>query len=152
MIRADRPIDFASLRELLSREARRLGLPRWERRDEAPQTVAELLRDPFGPLPVWAGCSEGTVWGDPDVNGLFRAIHDTWHRRTGAGFTVADEVALGHAQACAADCDVIRRLTWSEVSGQALYYLEHNDYIPEGAQVSFTLGQLADVDRLMMRS
>lgn len=133
------------LADALHRAARAAGLPRWQARDAAPQTLPDVLNSntATGALTVWAGASDRTVWGDPRLNHLFRSWHDWAHVRTGAGFAPAAEIALAEWQAAEAERSVgsaFARLVFLEIAGQASEYLKTGRFLSN--QLEWTLSQL----------
>lgn len=68
-------------------------------REDAPGTFAELMACGGRlALPVWAGASEKTIYGDASVNWAFRAWHDRTHIRYGLDFSRAGELAAARWQ------------------------------------------------------
>ncbi len=123
----------------------RASAPKWEARDVAPTTPAQL--GGYGVLcarmPVWAGASAGTIHGDPATNWAFRAWHDATHVATGLGFDVAAEVEMGRIQACEVarlSGDKLATIVWLEIAGQALEYQRTGHFVID--QVAWTVAQL----------
>lgn len=65
----------------------------------APQSLAELKAAAAkgGPLPVWSGGSEHTIYSTPEVNFAFRAWHDTFHLLLNAEFNGEGEAIVNAA-------------------------------------------------------
>jgi hypothetical protein len=116
----------------------------WHAADHAPASVADLHACAAGSgLVVWAGASDGTIFGAPAVNHAFRAWHDALHLATGAGFDPTAEVWLGRVQAAATariSGDLAADLVWLEVAGQALEYQRTGRFVMD--QLAWTLAQL----------
>lgn len=105
-----------------------LGLaPQYTARPQAPETFGELMR--AGPLTVWDGASDRTIWGDARVNHAFRAWHDARHID---GLCAFDPE--GEARACELQCrDILAAYPrapqlWldavrAEVNGQVQFYV-----------------------------
>jgi hypothetical protein len=105
--------------------------------DVAPESFESLSR--AGKLVVWAGASEGTVYGDALVNYAFRAWHDSLHLKLQAPFTLQGEtvVALEQARILGLHSRTWASLVMAEVLGQASYLAETGMFPKD--QVRFTL-------------
>lgn len=118
--------------------------PLYVARDIAPSTPNQLHEASLTRvLPVWAGSSDATIFGDPATNHAFRAWHDSLHLKSGLGFSVAEEVELGRRQAVEVarlSGDKLATLVWLEVAGQALEYLRTGQFIAD--QLGWTRDQL----------
>jgi hypothetical protein len=113
--------------------------------DHAPNTLDELARAPR--LIVYAGASDRTIYGDPQVNWAFRAWHDNVHKATGLGFDLAGEVAVARIQ-CAAIPDARdRALLWADIVGQTLYFARFGIFPADqrGFVTEFALGDHPDM-------
>lgn len=107
--------------------------------DAAPSTESELFS--ASSMIVWSGASDATIYGDAKVNYAFRAIHDAMHLKTGLGFSPAEEIEMGRIQASKIDSDIIAKLFYIEIAGQAEHYLKTGSFVQN--QIEFTLNQLA---------
>ena len=105
--------------------------PRHHVADFAPDTFAGIMQSPGI---IWAGASDGTIYGDAKVNHAFRAWHDSHHIRLGADFTLA-----GETRVCEAQIAELHRLwprhplVWDrlirvEVIGQVTYNATHGHF------------------------
>ena len=107
--------------------------------DSIPQAYAQGR-----PLPIWSGASEGTIWGEPRFNWLFRAWHDSIHVRYGCDFTLEGELKASRIQAqLARDMglnELAQIMVW-ETAGQAVYYDRTGQFPPQ----SFTLNGVCAV-------
>ncbi len=81
-------------------------------------------------LIVWRGASDGSVFGDPKINHLFRAWHDLMHILNKFDFSTEGESMTGFLQMAQLpeDWHFERQLILSEVIGQVLYYKYHNEF------------------------
>jgi hypothetical protein len=99
--------------------------------ENAPSNFEELKADfaKRGRIAVWSGGSEHTIFGEPDINYMFRAWHDWCHLHGNHDFTVE-----GERNAALMQCEHIRqrygdgetaaefcKLVMEEVCGQAEY-------------------------------
>jgi hypothetical protein len=111
----------AELGPLIARELKRLGIT-WTAQDYAPGSFEDLARHcSVQSLIVWAGASDGTIYGDPRVNWMFRAWHDACHIILNAPFTLDGERYVAKYQAgCLGD--LAGRIVIAEVAGQAEHY------------------------------
>jgi hypothetical protein len=107
-------------------------------KDVAPSTEAGLFNQPS--LVVWAGASENTIYKDAQVNWAFRAVHDALHLKTRLGFTPQEEIEMGRIQASKIGSDLIAKLFYIEIAGQAEFYLKTGQFVQD--QVKFTMDQL----------
>lgn len=104
---------------------------------DAPETfdaLAAYARE-HGRIAVSSEFSDGTIFGDPEVNYAFRAWHDACHLAGGFAFTLD-----GEAAACAMQCAQLvalygqeRSATWrailrAEVNGQAEYVANWGEF------------------------
>ena len=100
--------------------------------EDAPNTYDDLQAHfaKTGRVLVWSGASDHTIFGDPEVNHMFRAWHDTKHILFELPFTLEGEI-----EACRLQCEDIKalygegetgkaliKLVEAEVIGQALYH------------------------------
>lgn len=107
----------------------------------APSTEIDLFNCPT--LVIWTGASDSTIFQDTAVNCAFRALHDALHLKTRVGFSPQEEMYFGGIQANMFDSDLMRELVFSEVSGQARYYLETGKFV--GNQIEFAMNALKGV-------
>ena len=106
--------------------------------DEAPSTERELFN--CGTLKIWTGASDNTIYQDETVNWAFRAIHDAFHLETRLGFTPEEEIEMGRLQASKIDSDILAKLFYIEIAGQAEYYLKTGQFVND--QIKFTMEAL----------
>ena len=132
---------FNGLNDAIRAAARRAGTPRFEVRDVAPQTVAEMRQaySETGRIIVWSGGSDSTIYCDASVNYLFRAWHDWTHLKTGADFTLAGETANCREQVRLVGSE-LARLIEVEVVEQAKFFFRTGDFPKD--QVLFTIEML----------
>lgn len=110
-------------------------------KDSAPSTELELFNAPS--LVIWSGESDNTIYNDPKINHMFRAIHDSIHLKTGLGFSPEQEIEMGRIQAAAleANCkSLLADLFYIEIAEQAKYYLKNGIFVKD--QVTFTKERL----------
>lgn len=100
--------------------------PAYVPRSFAPSTLADLMGT--GPLVIWDGASDQTIYQDARVNHAFRAWHDAAHMAGHFPFTLEGEHAACEFQIAQARA-VFPRLPESlaaairaEVIGQAEYF------------------------------
>lgn len=103
---------------------------------DAPSTFAELTaaHAKGGPLPVFDGGCDRTIYSTPAVNHAFRAWHDSLHVTLAAQFDEDGEWSVAAAQFSAAhcaglprgDCDALLFDAW----GQVLYARQHAGNFP----------------------
>lgn len=116
------------------------GTPAFDVRDEAPGTDAEMIRHfrETGRICVWAGASDGTVYGPRRANWGYRAWHDWCHIKSGV--CNRQHGPLGCFEP-AAEQDVtsyqiaplgtaFAELVKADTAGQTAYYGLHNEYVP----------------------
>lgn len=111
----------------------------------APSCYAELMNAATlgGPLPVWEGASDQTIFSDARVNHAFRAWHDATHVARGHGFTLDGEIATMRDQCAALRAAFPAAPQWAydilraEVQGQAEYFATHGTFPID--QITFTL-------------
>ena len=109
---------------------------------------------PPGPMPVWEGASEDTIWGCPGDNHAFRAWHDRAHVRCRGDFDAPGEVATLHVQevelrdfcrrtGVPLDLQVAaRRILQAEIRGQVAYQARHGVFPVR--QKAFALAYFCD--------
>jgi len=132
---------FNGLNDAIRAAARRANTPRFEVRDVAPQTVAEMFQaySETGRIVVWSGGSESTIYRDASVNYLFRAWHDWTHLKTGADFSLAGEIYNCRAQAQPVGSE-LAKLLQVEIVEQAKFFFRTGDFPKD--QVLFTIETL----------
>jgi hypothetical protein len=97
-----------------------------------------------GPLPVWDGGCEGTIYGPGRLgkarNGLFRAWHDSVHLERRLPFTLDGDRLVAIYQCSQArammevlgydepDIQAVQTLLMAEIVGQLDYVVEHGDF------------------------
>lgn len=97
----------------------------------------EWTRDasPGDSMPVYSGHCERTVYLTAAGNMAFRALHDTFHLRLEAGFTLADEVRVAQAQYRAAKRAGLSRdaarLLFLDIAAQAHYYARRKRFLTD---------------------
>lgn len=126
---------------------------------EAPQTFAALksLMDAGGPMTVWDGASERTVYADPAVNFAFRAWHDWCHWQGDCDLTLNGEAAAARMQ-----CRLLLArygngsltVRWSaiidaEINGQGHYHARHQRFPDD--QRGFVEAYLDDPEAALRR-
>lgn len=134
-------MQYSGLGELIQRQIERNKI-RFTAKDIAPNTFADLKREcTTTSLVVWAGASEGTIYGAPDLNHAFRAWHDSIHIRFNLPFNLDGEreAALIQAQSLG---DIPGRIILAEVYGQALYAAKHGAFPTD--QAAFIAAYLKD--------
>ena len=124
----------AAVSGLYLAEARRRGYG-YKAVAVAPQTYGALRlhalvsRWTLCPFPVWKGVSDRTVFTSPDINHMFRYLHDHEHVDQRLTLSVEDERKLGEAWSVR-----IHQLTGSahagmlahiDTVGQTDYYAQH---------------------------
>jgi hypothetical protein len=85
---------------------------------------------------VYAGGSENTIYGDPEVNYHFRAWHDWCHWQGKYDFSLAGELGAYHLQcdhlvAIYGASDTTRRwqrILYADIIGQKLYFRQHGSF------------------------
>ena len=120
----------------------------------APETLEGLKA--LDRMCVSSGHSEGTIFGDPEVNYAFRAWHDACHLLGDYPFTLEGEtdacsmqcnqlVALYGAEKAGPWCKMLR----AEVIGQACYIERWHEFPVN--QVKFDLAYLINPDATLAR-
>lgn len=113
--------------------------------DRAPETFSDLVAaSRIGTLPIFAGGSDKTIFGDASVNHAFRAWHDKTHIDHGLGFTLADELTVCDLQCAQLVNPHDRELLRADVGGQALYFARHGSFPKD--QASFIAHYLTTGD------
>jgi hypothetical protein len=106
-------------------------------RDTAPSTLADLKAAwDSGPAVVWAGASDDTIFGSPEVNWAFRAWHDWAHYRYALPFTRDGEREAAFVQVAhlvrlygdGRDVAAMAALVLCEVIGQAEAFGTHGKF------------------------
>jgi hypothetical protein len=119
---------------------------------DAPDTYHKLKShlDAGNRMVVYGGGSEGTIYGDPEVNHAFRAWHDLCHWSGEYDFSVQGEAAVCKMQAFQLRqmfgstpqtkrwAEIIR----AEVIGQRLFYGLNKRYVTD--QTSFVQAYMLD--------
>lgn len=108
--------------------------------DNAPDSFAKLAGSSASGLVVWAGASDGTIYGDRRVNWAFRAWHDSLHLQLGAPFTLEGEKLVAREQARQIGGDFHARVILAEIVGQAEHFAKHGEFPAD--QLRFMLNYL----------
>lgn len=97
-----------------------------------------------GFLQIWTGASENTIFGSPEINWKFRAIHDYFHCIHGLGFNAGDELLVNYLQLQEFTKDGLsgfdRQLLNIETAGQILHFTQTGEFPSE--QRKFTIQEL----------
>ena len=105
--------------------------------DRAPSVETELFGN-SGRMVIWAGESQHTIYGAPEVNWGFRAIHDQLHLDTNIGFDPLAEIHLARLQIASMRLEgTIADLVYAEIAGQAEYYQKTGNFVTD--QLEFNL-------------
>lgn len=134
--------------EQVRRYMLRAGTPAFDVRDDAPDTDADMVRhyNETGRLCIWAGASEGTVYGAPQHNWMYRAWHDWCHISSGVCnrrhgplgcFEPSAERDVTAWQAGPVQSTLFQRVVLADTGGQAIHFGMHGAF-PED-QMRFTL-------------
>lgn len=108
----------------------------------APETYSEMVRAAGLskqlkiPYPVYDGGCENTVFTNPDVNLMFRYLHDHEHINEVKDTSLPDEIALADAWAkrlqdtlgSDEDSKAIIKLAWLDTAGQSFYYVQYGEF------------------------
>lgn len=88
---------------------------------------------------------ENTIFGDPEINIMFRAWHDSIHLELNEDFSPMAEVRVAFKQIAELPQDWLyeRQLILMEVAGQVAYNDKHNGAFPEN-QREFTINLIAN--------
>lgn len=118
--------------------ANRLWPKGWDVSDNAPSTYPDMVASfkATGRHTVWAGASDRTIFGDPEVNYAFRAWHDWHHIVHRLDFTDAAEHEVLAGQCSDAReiygnggiADGFCRILRAEIIGQLGYKNAHGDF------------------------
>ena len=102
--------------------------------DGGPEVVMEAYKN-NKPIPVYTGDSEDTIWGEPEINWLFRAHHDTLHLRHNIPFTLLGEYKVAEIHSALAELMGLRnlaRVMRIDVAAFATYQHEYDGkYAPQ---------------------
>ena len=124
------------------------GCPEWEVADHAPDTDADMIRhwQETGRIKVWAGASEGVVYGEARHNWMYRAWHDWCHIASGVCnrrhgplgcFEPSAERDVTAWQVRTVGSSLFQRVVLADTGGQAIHFGMHGAF-PED-QMRFTL-------------
>jgi hypothetical protein len=99
-----------------------------------PKQAFEKMKNDYaatGKIVIWTGESEGTIFGDPVYNHIFRAWHDLTHVLLNQDFGFAGESVVGTAQVHQLPSDWIfeQQLITAEILGQNQYYRQHKAFL-----------------------
>ena len=86
-------------------------------------------------IPVYTGDSENTIWGEPEMNWLFRAHHDSIHLRYDVPFTQLGEYITAEISSALAEIMGFKALAFAiraDVAGFAAYQADNNKFAPQG--------------------
>lgn len=110
----------------LKLETDRLNLPPIDVADYAPETLADVVSHytTTGRIKVWAGASEGTVWGPAAGNWLFRGWHDYMHVLSLGTFNAAGEQLVCSLQQAQVQSTFMQHALHIEIMGQLEYQLK----------------------------
>lgn len=114
--------------------------PKFEAKDMAPHSYETLKLASVSGLVVWAGASEGTIYGCPTVNHAFRAWHDSLHLKLNAPFTLEGEARVAREQARILGGDVHGAVILGEIVGQAEHFAKFGEFPTD--QMAFMLQYL----------
>lgn len=116
---------------------------------DAPDTLDKLRAAAAlgGPLPVFDGGCDETIYSRPEVNHAFRAWHDSLHLLHGAAFDLEGERALALEHDRLAEVAGLgledRQALWCDLWGQAVYAANHDGAFPED-QAAFVFAAMRD--------
>jgi len=115
-----------NLYELLKTETDKLNLPPIEVSEYAPETLADVVAhyNATGKIKVWAGASEGTIWGPAAGNWLFRGWHDYCHVLSLGEFNAAGEALVCYVQKSQTESSFMHKALQIEIMGQLEYQIE----------------------------
>lgn len=102
--------------------------PKFQAKDIAPNSFADLKENSLESLVVWAGASDQTIYGDAKVNWAFRAWHDQLHLKLNAPFTYDGEKLVAIEQARLIDSDQLGLILIAEIVGQTEYYNKYGSF------------------------
>lgn len=124
---------------------------------DAPDTLDKLRAAAAlgGPLPVFDGGCDETIYSRPEVNHAFRAWHDSLHLLHGAAFDLEGERALALEHDRLAEAAGLgledRNALWCDLLGQAVYAANHDGAFPED-QAAFVFAAMRDgIDAAALR-
>jgi hypothetical protein len=86
-------------------------------------------------IPVYTGDSEGTIWGAPHINWLFRAHHDSLHLTHELPFTILGEYMASEIHSALAELMGLKELAIVmrlDVAGFAAYEADTGKFAPQG--------------------
>jgi hypothetical protein len=132
---------FNGLNDAIKAQAKRMNLPQFTVSDFAPQTFEDLVKHykATGSLVIWSGGSDHTIYQDPKINYLFRAMHDITHIQLNADFTMDGEKRVAIYQMSQVGTELAKIID-IEVIKQAEYYMQTGSFLDD--QVKFTIQQL----------
>ena len=132
---------FNGLNDAIKTIARKMKLPKIHVSDFAPQTFGDVLKSysETKSIVVWSGGSDFTIYKDPQVNYLFRAMHDLTHVSLKSDFSLVGETRVAIYQMSQVGTE-LAKIIQIEVIGQAQHYFSTGAFPLD--QVRFTLEQL----------
>ena len=121
---------------------------------DAPNSFKEVKRhlEEHGYLLIYSGSSESTIFSRPEINIMFRAIHDAGHIEHDLSFKFDDEKKLGVIQSnelkwvaltLGYDLSIanrIKAIVHAEIVGQIEYYELNSKYLED--QKSYIMSYL----------
>jgi hypothetical protein len=130
---------FPDLNEAIKRRFAKSGLV-LDIQDSAPSTIAEVVQS-FGGrvVKVYSGGSDSTIYADPIVNYMFRALHDREHIRLQADFSLDGEKRVAYEQARQFG-DALAPIILAEVVEQAAEFFRSGQFPSD--QVQFIMERL----------
>ncbi len=131
-----------NLYSLLKSETDKLNLPPIEVADYAPETLADVVShyNASGKVKVWAGASEGTVWGPAAGNWLFRGWHDYCHILSLGTFDAAGEALVTQVQKSQSESSFMHKALRIEIMGQLQYQIKTGQFPVD--QLAFFINSL----------
>ena len=114
---------------------------KWHPSSDAPSNL-EDLKAVADDIPILDQFNEDNIFGDPDVNMMFRAWHDSVHIKHDLPMDLLGETRAAFIQAAELPSDwwFERFLLMTEITGQVCYYEVHNNFV--NTQRAFTINVL----------
>jgi hypothetical protein len=130
---------FPDLNDAIKRRFKSSGLI-LDVRDQAPSSIGEVVQAFNGRvIKVYAGGSDNTIYADPLVNYMFRALHDREHISLQADFSLDGEKQVAYEQAKQFG-DALAPIILAEVVGQAAEFFRSGQFPSD--QVQFIMERL----------
>lgn len=113
--------------------------------DELEFEEFKLFTQVNGFMPISNQFCDNTIFGDPEINIMFRAWHDSIHLELNEDFSPMAEVRVAFKQISELPEEWLyeRQLILMEVAGQVAYNDKHNGAFPEN-QREFTINLIAN--------